>query len=394
MTMPLTALRGRVMDLDSHEQIPQDRYPEIFGERGKRFLEVSKGMFDMIEEVSNRISPGDGLHVNVPDTAEITEKAVWEKKGSHAPSHADMDRRPEVMDMMGVKRQLVFPTMGLAAVSQTQGGLTMGTFRPAPAEEQRVAWEAIDAYNDWAASVTARHSDRLRVAAILPSHKKGMTPEGLVKEAKRVIKLGARTIFIPAGSPPAGMSPDDKRLDPLYATLAEANVSLITHPPGGIGFRSQEWSLLGNPPPWQYIAEENFLALMIMGGVFERHPTLRFGIIEAGALWVGSFADLLDFHAGALGDHPVSFMSGYHLPLKPSEYLARNVRVTPMNFEPIEMTLERWPHLQDVFAFSTDYPHKEGQSYSLQKFYERLAPLGDKILEKFFVTNGELLIPS
>jgi len=33
MTMPLKSLLGRVLDLDSHEQIPQARYPEIFGAR-------------------------------------------------------------------------------------------------------------------------------------------------------------------------------------------------------------------------------------------------------------------------------------------------------------------------------------------------------------------------
>src|SRR3974390_3037782 len=375
MTMGIEALRGRVMDLDSHEQIPQDRYPEVFGERGRRFLEKSKGMFDLIARVSERISPGDGLHVNVPDTGEINDTTVWESKGSYAPSHADMDRRPQVLDVMGIKRQLVFPTMGLAAISQTQGGLTMGTsLRPAPPEEQAVAWEAIEAYNDWASAVTKKHHDRLRIAAILPSHKKGITPEELVKISERLIKLGTRTMFIPAGTPPAGLFPDDKRLDPLYATLAEADVSLITHPPGGPGFISQQWAGLGRGLSWQYIAEEYFVSVMIMGGVFERHPTLRFGVIEASADWVGPLADRMDFRAGVVGEAFTAIRPPYELPLKPSEYLVRNVRVTPLNFEPIETWFERWPHLQDVFAFSTDYPHPEGQKRSLQKFYQPLAP--------------------
>src|SRR3974390_1288182 len=106
MTIPLEKLHGRVVDLDSHEQIPQARYPEVFGDRGKRFLEESAGLFEMIAKIADANSPGDGLHINVPDTAEITEKTVWEKKGAGAPSHADLDRRPQVLDVMGIRTQM------------------------------------------------------------------------------------------------------------------------------------------------------------------------------------------------------------------------------------------------------------------------------------------------
>ena len=190
MTIPLEKLHGRVVDLDSHEQIPQARYPEVFGDRGKRFLEESAGLFEMIAKIADANSPGDGLHINVPDTAEITEKTVWEKKGAGAPSHADLDRRPQVLDVMGIRSQLVFPTMGLVALAQTQGGLNMGYLRQSTDAEKKVAWEALDAYNEWAAAVTSRHPDRVRVAAILPTHKHGITPEWLVKETERMIKMG------------------------------------------------------------------------------------------------------------------------------------------------------------------------------------------------------------
>jgi hypothetical protein len=37
----------------------------------------------------------------------------------------------------------------------------------------------------------------------------------------------------------------------------------------------------------QSFAEENFIASLVINGVFERHPRLRFGIIECGAQWLG-----------------------------------------------------------------------------------------------------------
>jgi hypothetical protein len=36
-----------------------------------------------------------------------------------------------------------------------------------------------------------------------------------------------------------------------------------------------------------HYAPENFVAAMALGGVFERHPNVRFGVIELSATWVG-----------------------------------------------------------------------------------------------------------
>jgi predicted TIM-barrel fold metal-dependent hydrolase len=80
--------------------------------------------------------------------------------------------------------------------------------------------------------------------------------------------------------------------------------------------------------------------------------------------------------------------------LRPSEYIARNVRVTPYHFESVDSYIERYPYLADVYCYSSDYPHREGGRESKQVFYEKLAPLGEDVVEKFFFTNGELLLPA
>ena len=85
--------------------------------------------------------------------------------------------------------------------------------------------------------------------------------------------------------------------------------------------------------------------------------------------------------------------AGESLSLRPSEYLARNVRVSTLLDDPVERWIARYPQLQDCYCYSSDFPHTEGRPYSLDRFYERVAPLGDEILEKFFVTNAELLLP-
>ena len=44
MATTLQSLHGRVLDLDSHEQVPTSGMEELFGDRGKRFAAVSPAM--------------------------------------------------------------------------------------------------------------------------------------------------------------------------------------------------------------------------------------------------------------------------------------------------------------------------------------------------------------
>ncbi len=94
----------------------------------------------------------------------------------------------------------------------------------------------------------------------------------------------------------------------------------------------------------------NFLLCLTLGGVFERFPGLVFGAIKVGASWFGPFVESLDMWADVYAARLEPFISS-----RPSEYMRRNVRVTPFNnFEPVSEHLTRYPHLQDCYAFSTD----------------------------------------
>lgn len=81
------------------------------------------------------------------------------------------------------------------------------------------------------------------------------------------------------------------------------------------------------------------------------------------------------------------------LTMKPSEYINRNVRIGPFCFEDVRSYFEHYPHLSDVYCFSSDFPHVEGGKDSKNKFFENIAPLGEDILKKFFVDNPATLLP-
>jgi predicted TIM-barrel fold metal-dependent hydrolase len=213
-------------------------------------------------------------------------------------------------------------------------------------------------------------------------------------------------LLINAGEPPAGLSPASPELDPFWALLAENDVPVLAHVGSDLGFLSHaEWS---NAPafapnklsfelgfePYSFatlhLPVEHFLTVMVLGGVFERHPTLRFGAIELGAHWLGPLADNLDVWAQKIFARRIAET----LSMKPSEYLTRNVRVTPHNVvEPVDQFFERYPHLSRCYCYSTDYPHLEGGAHINTKMHDMLAPLGADVLERYFVTNGEWLLP-
>ena len=412
MTIKLEALHGQVMDALGYDFFSFSRYPEVFGEPGRRYFEVLAEQFHGWQRKIYDSHP--------PDTMEITPESVWTKKGPTAPSAIDLRRRPAVLDAMGIRRQLVTPALILHAIPNSTGTTTQLSEPPGGVQ---AAIDLLDAYNAWAAAITKEYSDRLRIPGVVPTTDASVAV--ITKRAEHLVALGLKLVIIPSRRLPAGLSPGHPNLDSFYATLAEANVPLILR--GGsiaAGFRaSDQWgkvpdSVFGKDYPYLardiswpatvHQAEETFLTAMVMGGVFERHPTLRFGILKTGAQWLAPLAERMD-----RGVPP--FMKPSHLPMKPSEYLNRNVRVTPWadggsgagvypftdsaeggdgdDYEAVEVWLERYPGLQNCYCYSSDYPLDEGGKWSLRKFYECVAPLGDNIVEKYFVKNAELLMP-
>src|SRR3974390_196734 len=278
MALTLEALRGRVLDTDSHESAPAPRWAEVFGERGRRFAESAHELLD----ITDKVTP-DGVHKitkDFKDVEKITPEAVWTFKGANAPSATDIRRRESVLDAMGISRALIFPGMGIFAWVEAHGGGFSG-FPLSTPERAKGAYDALEAFNDWAIE---HKTDRLRIPGILNAGKPGTTPEDLVKSAEKFIKAGLKVIHIGTGHPPAGVGPADPALDKFYATLAEANVSLVTHPPAGWRIMSEECNRAAPGMTFavnHHMGEEQLVGQMALGGVFERHPTLRVGCIES-----------------------------------------------------------------------------------------------------------------
>lgn len=136
-----------------------------------------------------------------------------------------------------------------------------------------------------------------------------------------------------------------------------------------------------------HYAPQNFLSTLVLGGVFERFPRLRFGVIELGAIWLAPMAERLDQTAIIYKDRLSRVLS-----MKPSDYIRRNVRVTPYRIEPVADYIDRYGYAE-CYCYSSDFPHPEGGTKPIQQFVEHIERLGPTVAEQFFVTNAEWLLP-
>lgn len=393
-------LAGRIIDVDSHEQMPAQLWTREVGEVAAELSHLW-----MTNGQDSRTNPN---HPNVigyqEDDFPIDPATIWQIKGPRAPGASDMSRRDAVMDALGVRRQLMFPTgVGMYGLFMTLLDESYG-FAPGLKRSDRKEYgrELIRAYNDWA--VNAR-SVSPRISPVVPLLADDV--DALIAEARDLIAKGIRGFWLPANSPPGGRSPGHPDLDPFWALAASHNVAVCLH--AGIDRKlldSDEWR---NTPqfegfrlleefkvdPWSlatsHMAAENFLLTTVLSGVFDRHPTLRFGVIELGAYWLGPLIETMDMW------HENGKLFGtdktYRLPLRPSDYVRRNVRASGFDFEPIGTMISRHPALADILCFASDYPHVEGGKDPIGKWLSELEPFGADVIEKFFVENGQWLFP-
>ncbi len=368
MRNALAEVHGRINDLDSHLQVAVSKWGDVFGEHTARVgaMFIGNKFFDDTDEPPRDLT------------------SIWQKKGSAAPGASTVEGRLATMDMMGIDRQLIFPQVVLAIPAWSDAPNAGAVLRE---------------YNDAVLQWTKAGKGRLRPTALLNM----TTIEGAIAEAERVIAGGARAVFIQDGVAPGGFSPAAPELDPLWSLLANAGVPVTFHIGGQQGFfGSDVWQnaeLLkpgtfstGEPVgphmlATMHLSVQNYLTCMIFGGVFERHPDLRVGVIELGATWVGPFVDFLE-HRMDISGRIRSALSR-----RPTEIFVDQIRVTPFFFEKTARQIERYG-MPEIYAFSTDFPHPEGGTDPIGAMAADIAPLGDEAVEGFFVGNAELLLPA
>jgi predicted TIM-barrel fold metal-dependent hydrolase len=313
--------------------------------------------------------------VDIPN--DKIESELMTRKGWLAYGSSDGPERSDALDLLGFERQLVFSTF---ATTQFQG------------RDLDLFYGGSTAHNRAMADFCA-HDPRMMGVGFVPLHDPKRA-EQIVDEA---LELGLPAMMMPS-HPPSTHSPTHPDLDGVWARLAEAGVPVMLHVGGGghplrpsyhengrekpvdlLGggesFRCKDFMVLHNPP-------EIFLAAMALDGVFEKHPKLRIGCIEQGAMWVVPLLKRIDIAAKMFSKSEPLLRD---LPMLPSDYLRRQVRFTPYPEEPVEWMIEQAG--EDLFMFSSDFPHPEGGRDPLGKFEAQLATASESTKNHFYSEN-------
>ena len=317
------------------------------------------------------------------DEAQLMLRKNWAATGSFLATD-----RPKALDLLGFRSQLVFNTFhnGRLMSAEHSGDLDLAYGMAEAHNRAIVDFCSVD--------------ERLLAVGYVP-----LADLSRVEAcATAALEMGCAALMIASACPP-GHSPSHVGLDPLWATAQDAGVPIVFHVGGEGRHMNPDYFENGLPPvPDFHGGDGNFrsidymsipypvmqtLAVLVIDGVFHRFPNLRFGAIELGATWLPGLMKNIDSAAEAFRRNEERLQK---LDLRPSEYLQRQLRVTPYPHEDAGWVINECG--EDVAMFSSDYPHVEGGRNPLKRFDRSLEAAGvsDVAVHKFFAGNFEDLM--
>jgi predicted TIM-barrel fold metal-dependent hydrolase len=262
-----------------------------------------------------------------------------------------LDDRERERDPAFVIADHVEPNGIIANVIITHGGPAYLVQSPAACAE------LTSAFNDYHCAEWLDFDPRFRLSISVPYR----DPPAAVAEIERLAdRPGVMAVYLQ----PTSLSFAAPHYDRILAAANDAELTVFTHPGSdhllgdgqlGGGFPDSAWDRYMG---WNDVGAGN-IANLVLGGVLEKYPRLKFVFAEFGWAWLAPLMRRLDHMWDAA---PQMFPP---LGVPPSEYILGRVWVTsqPALDVPLvryENTLLREIRAERTVCFSSDYPHWDG----------------------------------
>jgi predicted TIM-barrel fold metal-dependent hydrolase len=369
----------RVADSDMHVMEPPDLWQRYIDPAWRHAAPV--GLTELRRDMRVRLKSHILLRLGPVRPMDDKASKVWKTSQDDVYGRAEAQgwnpaSQLQAMDAEGLDRCVLFPSRGLFVL-----GLDTPQMMGADGLEPALAAAIARAYNDWMRDFCRADPVRLLGAGMVAPH----DVAAATAEARRCVEqLGFKAIFLAPGC--VNRRPwHDAAYDPLWAECERLGVTVCFHG-GGQTYLRPDFSLevLDKLMMWhvfnQPLAMMTVAVSLTAGGVFERFPALRVGLLEGNCTWAPWLLHRLDEHYEWVGG-----LEAPDLKMKPSEYFRRNCF---LSVEADEKTIGHYIEYlgDDNLVFSTDYPHADSKfPHSVEEFLE--LPVSEKSKRRILWDN-------
>lgn len=274
------------------------------------------------------------------------------------PAAFDADARLAYLDEVGIWAQVLYPNVA-----------GFGGQRFLRLEDPELMLLCVRAYNDFLTEWCSADPTRLLGVAATPF----WDPAAAANEVERAAELGHRGILM-TGEPQAFGMPHigDAHWEPLWRAAESAGLPIHYHLGSGDmsrAFTPERLAAHGLKSTYAFTAVELFMKNatqvcdLLLSGVLERHPDLRFVSVESGIGWIPFMLQAADY---SWGEARVPHQGQKTLP---SELFERQVYATCwfelLNASPLDPAIP-----VSNILFETDFPHPICLYGNVQEVFE------------------------
>jgi len=351
---PAPIIDGPIISADSHITEPPNTYVDYIDpkwrDKAPKLIDGGKDVGDlfMIDGMKTPVPMGLVAAAGKPPEEIRIAGVRWEKlhRGGWDPEArlADQDRD-------GVAAEVIYPTVGMQLCNHRDYDYKAACF---------------DAYNRWITEYCSAHPDRLLGCGQTAMR----SPEEGIADIHRIKAMGLRGVMMPGV--PAVEDYDSPVYDDFWRAAIDLGLPLSFH------ILTTRAENTRGPKMNGFLSIvrgcQDVMGMLVLGGVFERHPDLRIVCVEADAGWVPHFMYRMDH---AYKRHRYWLPAGQQLSKMPSEYFAQNIYVTFQD----DWTAFR--HADDMnwhrLMWANDFPHSDSTwPWSQDVLREHTAELSDE----------------